>query len=215
VIAERRASPQEDLISALVLAESEGERLSRDEMLSFCNLLLFTGTVTTTHLIGSMIRALLDHPDQLACLTSDPSLISTAVEEVLRYHSPAQAIIRVAIQDVELGGRRIGAGQRVLAWIGSANRDESVFSDPERFDITRDPNPHIAFGKGIHFCLGASLSRLETRTAVPILLERLPGLKHASRVPLEPVPGFFLFGVRSLPLEFVPQGLAGSVLATV
>jgi cytochrome P450 len=154
--------------------------------------------------MGNAIRILLEHPDALAELQADPSLIPSAIEEVLRYRSPVQSMVRTAVADTELGGQTIRQGETVFALIGSANRDETRFPDPDRFDIRRDPNPHLAFGFGIHYCLGAPLARREGRVALPILLDRIPNLARADETPLNPAIGIIIHGVTSLPLTFTP-----------
>ncbi|KPV41790.1 cytochrome P450 [Alicyclobacillus ferrooxydans] len=202
IMAERRQEPKDDLISALLAAEEDNEHLSEADILSFCWLLLVAGNETTTNLIGNAVRTLLEHPDQYAMLTEDRSLIPGALEETLRYRSPVQAMFRVTTEDVTLADRTIPAGERVIAWIGSANRDEERFAQADRFDITRNPNPHIAFGHGVHFCLGAPLARLEARVALETILDRLPNLSRINDDPLEPARGFIVHGVTSLPLKF-------------
>jgi cytochrome P450 len=175
-LAERRVAPADDLLTRLVEAEVEGERLTGGEILGFFQLLLLAGSETTTNLIGSAVLCLARNPDQLARLRADPALLPAAIEEVLRYRPPLLAAFRQTRRDVEMRGRTIPAGKLVLAMIGSANRDPRHFRDPGRFDITRDPNPHVAFGHGIHFCIGAPLARLEARIALAELLEQAPGL---------------------------------------
>lgn len=202
IIAERRASPADDLISALLAAELEDERLSEQDVLAFCWLLLVAGNETTTNLIGNGIRTLLEHPDQLAKLRENPEMLSSAIEEVLRYRSPVQAMFRITACEVELGGQTIPARSRVVAWIGSANRDEDRFARADQFEISRDPNPHLAFGQGVHFCLGAPLARLEARVAMSAILRRLPELQRVDDAELEPARGFIVHGVTSLPLRF-------------
>ena len=204
ITARRRREPRDDLISALLAAELDGERLSDADLLSFTWLLLVAGNVTTTNLITNAIHTLLRHPRELRKLRDDLSLLPSAIEEVLRYRSPVQFMFRIAVRDVEMGGRTIKAGARVIALIGSANRDGAKFPHPSRFDITRSPNPHLGFGQGIHYCLGAPLARLEAKVALPLLLERLPNLRRAGRRPLLPAEGLILHGVRSLPLRFTP-----------
>jgi cytochrome P450 len=200
---------RDDLISGLLAAELDGERLSDDDVFSFCWLLLVAGNETTTNLISNAIITLLEHPEALARLRAEPSLLPGAIEEVLRYRSPVQAMFRFARRPVELEGQTIPAGKVVLAWIGSANRDESKFAKADEFEITRTPNPHIAFGNGIHFCLGAPLARLEARVVLAAILERMPGLARANDGPLEPVEGFIVHGVKSLSLRFTPGVRAG------
>ncbi|MGF7029504.1 cytochrome P450 [Paenibacillus mucilaginosus] len=205
IIAERRKAPKDDLISALIAAEEGDFHLSEGDILSFCALLLVAGNETTTNLIGNAVLTLLEHPEELAKLRSRPELLPSAIEEVLRFRSPVQAMFRTANEDVELGGQVIPAGSRVVAFIGSANRDEEKFPDAARFDIERTPNGHIAFGHGIHFCLGAPLARLEARIALAAVLDRLPELARVNDEPLTPARGFIVHGVSSMPLRFLPQ----------
>ena len=176
IIAARRAAPRDDLISAMVLAQEEDDALSDAELLATSNLLLIAGHETTTNLIGNGLLALLREPSELARLRTEPGLLPVAIEELLRYDGPVQATIRVAREDVELGGQAIAAGSLLLVGIGAANHDPDVFAEPERLDVGRDPNPHLAFGFGAHFCLGAPLARLEGEIAFRALLERFPGL---------------------------------------
>jgi cytochrome P450 len=169
---DRRRAPREDLLTGLVQAEVEGSKLTHDEMLRMLVLLLVAGNETTTTLIGNAVVELLAHPDQLRRLRAQPDLMESAVEEVLRYSSPVQLDPRCAKRRVELHGHMIEAGQIVVCWLGSANRDEDVFSDSDRFDVGRSDNRHIAFGFGPHYCLGANLARLETQVALRVLLQR-------------------------------------------
>lgn len=204
IIAQRRATPRDDLISGLLAAEIEGERLTEEDLLSFAALLLVAGNVTTTNLISNAILTLLKHPRDLARLRADPSLLPGAIEEVLRYRSPVQAIFRVTANDVEIGGQVIPSPRIVVALLGSANRDETRFPRANRFDITRNPNPHIGFGYGIHYCLGAPLARLEARVALTAILERLHDLERVGWGPLAPADALILNGVKHLPLRFRP-----------
>lgn len=199
---ERRANPRADLISGLVQAEMEGEKLSFDELLQMLVLLLVAGNETTTNLIGNAMLAFMAHPDQLARVEADLSLVPSALEEVLRFSSPVQATARRAARDIEFRGKQIAKGQQVVVWLGAANRDPKVFPDPLTFDVTRTPNRHLAFGMGIHFCLGAPLARLEARVAVEELLKRAKGFRRTTEGPLPRVPTFIMRGVTSLPIAF-------------
>lgn len=163
-----------DLIGALLAAEAEGDRLSPGELLTMCSLLLIAGHETTTNLISVGMLRLLEDPAQLEILRRRPEVLPTAVEELLRFVSPVHLDGRIAAEDVELGDQRIAAGQWVIAVLASANRDDAVFAAPDRLDVTRARNPHLAFGRGIHFCLGAPLARLEARIAFAALLEAFP-----------------------------------------
>lgn len=199
----KRRSPSDDMISRLVHAEEDGDRLDERELLSMIFLLFLAGHVTTTGLIGNGVVALLTHPDQQALVTSDPSLAKGLVEETLRYWGPVDSITRIARQDVELGGTAISKGEIVTISLGSADRDTARFSDPDVFDVTRpDAARHVAFGKGIHSCLGAPLARVEGQVAIPTLLGRFPQLRLA--VPAHELPwrADFLRGLERLPVCF-------------
>jgi len=180
IIAERRRATRDDLISAMIEAQEERDALTDAELVATSNLLLLAGHETTTNLIGNGTLALLRNPDQLARLRAQPALLHTAIEEMLRYDSPVQATVRVATEDVELGGQKIPAEALVITGIGAANRDPAVFDDPEGLDLGRADNRHLSFGFGVHFCLGASLARLEAEVAFGALLERLPRLELAT-----------------------------------
>jgi hypothetical protein len=175
-MSEHRARPRGGLVSALVNAEIQGDRLSDDEIIANCILTMVGGQETTTNLIGNGILALLRNPDQLQKLRADVALIPAAVEELLRYESPSQYTARLAPEDLELGGRRIRKKQAVIAVMGAANRDPARFPDPDRLDITRGDNRHLAFGWGPHFCFGAALARIEGQAAFEAVLQRMPGL---------------------------------------
>ena len=198
-VEQRRAEPREDLISALVQAEEEGERLSPDELLAFCILLLVAGNETTTNLIGNGMLALLRHPQQAELLHDDRSLIGGAVEEFLRYDSPVQGVVRWVRSGTTLGGHRLAAGDTVMAMVGAANRDPARFAGPDRLDVGREGVRHLSFGLGIHFCLGAPLARLEAAIAFDALLSRFPEARAAEA---EPARGgtFMLRGLERLML---------------
>ncbi len=215
MIAQRRASPKDDLMTRLVEAEVDGERLTPEEILGFFQLLVVGGQETTTNLINNAILCFLEHPDQLARLRAAPGLLPSAIEEVLRYRSPLQWLMRTPKRDVEVHGQVIPAGALVLPMIGSANRDPQQFPGADRFDITRDPNPHIAFGHGIHACLGAPLARLEARIALADLLERLPGLRRAEEGPWEPRRALHVHGPTRLPIRFEPGPKAAASAGSV
>jgi cytochrome P450 len=171
-IAERRSSPGDDLLGQLIAVEEAGERLSETELIANLVQIFVAGHETTTNLIGNGMLALLRHPDQLAQLRADLSLLPSAVEEFLRYDSPANILFRVAREDIEVGGKQIEANQLVLNMLGAANHDPAVFDQPEELDITRQPNPQLSFGGGIHYCPGAPLARMEAQIAFECLLKR-------------------------------------------
>lgn len=204
IIRVRRADPGDDLVSALIQAEEAGDRLSEAELLSMIVLLLVAGHETTVNLIGNGTLALLEHPEQWQKLRDDPALIKPAVEELLRYASPVEmATERYAREDVTVAGVTIPRGEIVLAVIASANRDERQFPHPDSLDITREPNKHLAFGLGTHFCLGAPLARLEGQIAIDTLLRRAPELRlAASPDALRWRRGLLLRGLESLPVAF-------------
>jgi cytochrome P450 len=201
-LAERRARPREDLLSRLLAAadgvDGGAEPLSEEEIFGFFQLMIFAGTETTVNLIGNAVICLTDHPAALAEVRADPALIPQMLEEVLRFRPSAVFAFREALHDVEMGGRTIPQGALVLPVVAAANRDPAVFPDPEVFDIHRDPNPHIAFGHGAHFCLGAALARLEGRIALGQLLAQAPDLAVAQTEPWTPRPGLLVHGARSL-----------------
>ena len=201
LIEQRRAAPQDDLVSSLIRVEEQGDRLSRGELLSMCTLLLVAGHETTTNLIGSGTLALLQHPDQLARLRQQPELLPSAVEELLRYTSPVQRVGRIAREPLTIEGTTIPAGALVTPVLGAANHDPAVFQDPERLDLGRTDNRHLAFGRGIHFCLGAPLARLEGQIAFATLLARLPNLTFAGTAPAWSA-NTSLRGLTTLPLKW-------------
>ena len=198
---QRRVEPRDDLLSGLVAAEEEGSKLEFEELLQMLILLLVAGNETTTTLIGSAVLALLDHPEQLERLRADRALLPTAVEEVMRFASPVQLDPRRATRDVEIDGVKIDADRIVISWLGSANRDETVFDAPEVFDIGRKDSRHLGFGFGQHFCLGANLARLEARVALGALLDHTRSFRRIDDEPLPLHPSIVFRGVTSLPLE--------------
>lgn len=200
-IEDRRTSPRNDLISALVKAEEEEQMLTSGEILSLATLLLIAGNETTTNLIGNIVLALLEHPTILARVEKDSSLIPQVIEETLRYDGPVHGIFRQATQEVELAGTTIPSGSLVFPLFASADRDENKFPHPDQFDITRKTDGHIAFGFGIHFCLGAPLARLEAKIALQEMLGRLRNLKQKAEGTTR-IDSFFLRGLKTLPLTF-------------
>ena len=199
LIAERRATPRDDLLSALIAAEEEGSTLTQEELLTTLILLLVAGHETTVNLISNGTLALLRNPDQLARLRAEPGLLKGAVEELLRFDSPVQLTGRIALEDMEFGGKLVRAGQQVVALVGAANRDPAQFSDPGRLDLGREESRHVAFGGGVHFCLGASLARAEGQAAIGAMLARFPGLEAAGRPEWRET--ITLRGLRSLPVS--------------
>jgi len=201
MIDRRRTEPGDDLITAFVQAEEEHQVLSSIEILGLTVLLLAAGNETTTNLIGNAVLALLDHPEELARVRTDRANVAALVEEVLRYDSPVQVVFRQATQEVELEGGKLPAGATVLLLLGSANRDQRKFPEPDRFDVTRNPQDHVAFGYGIHYCLGAPLARLEGRSALEALLFDCPPFtKVLAQVPR--IAAFLVRGPKTLPLRF-------------
>ncbi len=201
LLPERRRHPKNDLLSLLIAAEEQGDKLSEGELLSTCILLYIAGHETTVNLIGNGLLALLRHDDQLARLREEPALAPSAVEELLRYDGPVQRTARITTTEVEIGGRTIDKGAMVVAVIGAANRDPGQFPDPDRLDVGRADNRHIAFGFGIHFCLGAPLARLEGQVALGTLARRLPKLALATGAPAWRE-SQVLRGLKTLPVTF-------------
>lgn len=197
-----RESPGDDLISQLIIAEQEGDRLTEQELYGVVSLLIIAGHETTVNLIGNSIMALLEHPDQLELLKNQPKLIHTAIEEVLRYNDPVEySTSRWAGEDLEFKGASISKGDLVIVVLNSANHDPSQFNDPEVFDITREKSRHLAFGKGIHTCLGAPLARLEGEVAIRGFIKRFSNAKmRADSSDLQWRPGMIVRGVRELPI---------------
>jgi cytochrome P450 len=203
---QRVLEPRGDVLSTLVAMEVGGERLREEEILDGCALFLVAGHVPVTYLISSTVLTLLEHPEVLRRLRAEPAALPAAIEEVVRYRSPVQAVSRVPRRDTELAGAVIREGEEVIAWIGSANRDEARFDEPDRFDVDRHPNPHLGFGVGSHFCFGAPLARLQARTALTALLERLDNLERVEGEPLQASHNPFLYGTVRLPVRFTLAG---------
>ena len=202
--AAKRARPGNDIASTLLVAEVDGERLSDMEFDMFFMLLINAGGDTTRNLVAGGMLALVEHPEQRAKLVTNLSLLPAAIEEMLRYCTPVMHFRRTATRDTELRGRRIKGGDKVVLFYSSANRDEDVFVAPDRLDITRSPNDHLAFGGGgAHFCLGANLARLEIRAMFEQVLTRLPDLTLAA--PVERLPSNFINGPRRMPVQFTPS----------
>jgi cytochrome P450 len=199
---QRRGEPRDDLISALLVAEVDGRRLELIELIGFCILLLIAGHETTANLLNHTVWCLSEYPDAASRLRRDPARVPGAIEEVLRFRSPVFGLMRRAKTDAELGGRRIAAGDRLFAWLSAANRDPAVFPDPDRFDVERTPNRHIAFGHGGHFCLGAPLARLEAAVALPMVLEQLPDLRLSGDDPPEEKESVAITGFTRLPVRY-------------
>ena len=206
VIADRKRDPTDDLMSVLVHAEIDGEGLTEEEVIQESLLILVGGDETTRHVITEGTEALIRHPDQRRKLLADPARLPVAVEEMLRWVTPIKNMNRTATCDTELHGQKIREGDRVLLLYHSANRDEQAFDAPDVFDVERQPNEHLAFGGfGTHFCLGASLARLELRVMFEVLLERLPDLDLASGEPLPLRPNNFIVGIEEMPVRFAPR----------
>ncbi len=196
LVAERRAVPREDdMVTDLVLAADGADRLTEDEIVGTCVLLLMAGHEATVNVIGNGLLAMLRHPDQWRRVVDDPDLTTPAAEEMIRYDSSLQLFERTAARPVEILGTRLDAGQKIAALLGAANRDPRVFAEPDRFDVAREPNPHVGFGAGIHFCLGAPLARVEVQAVLAALRRRLPDTRLAAEPTRRP--------------EFVIRGLTG------
>ncbi|MFP5370861.1 MAG: cytochrome P450, partial [Actinomycetes bacterium] len=200
---ERRTAPRDDLISSLVgIRDSHGDRLTEDELVTTCILLLNAGHEATVNVTGNGTLALLRHPGQLRRLREDRSLLPVAIEELMRFDSPLQLFERTATEDVAIGGITVRAGEKIAALLGSANRDPAAFGDPDTLDVGRAGNPHIAFGAGVHFCIGAPLARVELQAAFGSLLDRTSSIEPAG----DPVrrPGFVIRGLVELPVVLTP-----------
>jgi cytochrome P450 len=209
--AERRAAPRDDLISALVAVRDEGERLSEDELIATCMLLLNAGHEATANAAGNGLWALLRHPEQLSRLRESPAMLPLAVDEMLRYDAPLQLFHRHVLEDLEWGGYELHRGETVGLLYGSANRDPRAFDRADEFDVGRAPNRHLAFGAGTHFCLGAQLARLELEVLFETLLERLPGLRLDGGPPCYR-PGLVFRGLEHLPVRWQPARAGSSHL---
>ena len=212
VIADRRSKPpQPDLVSTLCYAEIDGRQLDDESIVQESLLILIGGDETSRHVMTDGMLALLDAPDQRDVLAGDPGLMETGVEELLRFVSPIKNMARTATRDVELRGQQLHEGDQVMLFYPSANRDESVFERPDELDVRRDPNPHLAFGFGPHFCLGASLARLELKVMFTELLRRLPDIELVPGAELDYRPSNFISGPESMPVRFSPTPATGSV----
>jgi cytochrome P450 len=201
LVVARRAEPQKDLLSALVHLDDEGERLSEDELVAMCVLLLFAGHETTAHHIANGLQTLLRFPQELERLRNDPSLAPAAVEELLRYDGPIGAQVRIVQTERELHGRSLKTGDRVFLMMNAANRDPRAFPEPDRLDLLRHGVPHLTFGFGPHICLGFPLARLEGQVALPAVLARWRRLSLANEEPLRWIDSMVLRGVHELPLK--------------
>ena len=199
LVAQRRRAPGTDLVSSLIAeTDTEGGRLTEDELVTTCTLLLNAGHEASVNVVGNGVTALLNHPDQLAALRADPGLVPIAVEELIRFDSPLQLFERTAVEDTVVADVTVVAGTKIAALLGAANRDPAAFDQADRFDVTRDPNPHIGFGAGIHFCVGAPLARVELQASLATLLRRFPSIALAAQP--ERRPEFVIRGVKSLPV---------------
>ncbi|MGH3576871.1 MAG: cytochrome P450 [Mycobacterium sp.] len=210
IIAKRRAEPTDDLFSILVNAEVEGQRMSDDEIVFETLLILIGGDETTRHTLSGGTEQLLRHRDQWEQLHADPSLLPGAIEEMLRWTSPVKNMCRTLTADTEFHGTQLQQGEKIMLLFESANFDESVFDNPEQFNVKRDPNSHLAFGFGTHFCLGNQLARLEVSLMTGRVLQRLPDLRLASADALPLRPANFVSGLESMPVAFTPTAPLGA-----
>jgi len=200
---QRRAEPKDDIVSTLVHADVDGEALGGVEFNMFFFLLVVAGNETTRNAISGGMQALFEHPAERAKLQARPDLLDTAVDEIVRWVSPVIQFRRTATRDLELGGQKIRENDKLVVYYGAANRDPRAFAEPERFDVTRDPNPHLGFGIGVHYCLGASLAKLEMRIMFEELFRRLPDLQPAG--PIARLRSNFINGIKSMPVRFTPE----------
>ncbi|AIG73791.1 cytochrome P450 [Amycolatopsis japonica] len=201
---DRRRNPREDLLTKLVEAEVDGTKLTQNEVVNFANVLLLAGHITTTMLLGNTVLCLDSHPDEYRRVRADRTLLPATIEESLRFLSPFALVARATTTEVELGGQTIPADSMLGIWVAAANRDPRTFTDPGVFDPARAHNPHLAFGRGIHFCIGAPLARLEGKTALNILLDRFPDLRTDPAVPPSFIPSPHMTGVNELRLLLKP-----------
>jgi cytochrome P450 len=203
-LADRRANPREnDLITILLESEIDGEKLNEADLLAFCFLLIVAGNETTRNAISGGLQVLSEHPEQKAKLLANPELLDSAIEEILRWVSPVHHMARTVTADVEIRGKTLKEGDRLIMWYGSVNRDEDIFEDPYRFDITRSPNEHLAFGIGEHFCLGAGFARKELRVMFQELFRRFPDIEMSGQP--ERLRSNFINGIKHLPVRFTPE----------
>jgi cytochrome P450 family 142 subfamily A polypeptide 1 len=209
IIADRRNHPRDDVITTLCQAEIDGERLDDESIVQEMLLILIGGDETTRHVLSGGMLELIEHADQREALRADAADMAVAAEEMIRWNSPVQNMARTATRDVTLRGERIEEGDQLMLFYPSANRDEEVFEHPHEFDVARSPNPHVAFGIGTHFCLGASLARLEVRMMIPEALRRLPDLELATEEPLPRRASNFVSGLESMPVTFTPTAVEG------
>jgi len=200
----RRLEPQDDIVSTLIHADIEGERLTESEFNMFFFLLVFAGNETTRNAISGGMQALCEFPDQRQRLLAEPGLFASAADEIVRWVSPVMQFRRTATRDTELSGQAIRENDKVVIYYGSANRDERVFPRASHFDVARQPNPHLGFGFGVHYCLGAALARMEIRVMFEELLPRLPDVELAGRV--RQLRSNFINGIKSMPVRFTPEG---------
>ena len=205
LIEERKQNLKDDLISDLIRAEVDGEKLGDEDLLSFCMVLLIAGNETTTNLLGNTIYTLTEHPEIQDHLLEHPEDIPKVVEESLRYRSPVQSLFRVATKDVEIAGQKIKQGEYVVAWLGSANHDPSVFPNPEKFDIERDNSSKVSFGHGIHYCVGAPLATLEANVALQVIFSKIKQIRIKPGVKVERFPSTMMYGLKKLPITFQLQ----------
>lgn len=203
LLAEHRQDRRDDLISVLAGSEIDGEMLTDEDILYFCYLLILAGNETTRNATSGGMLALIEHPEQRQRLFAEPGLLPTAIEEILRWHSPVLHMARFATRDYEMHGQTMRAGDKIVMWYPSGNHDETVFPEPERFDVGRTPNDHIAFGLGEHFCLGAGLARQELRVMFEELLRRLPDMELAG--PVERLRSTFIGGIKHMPVRYTPE----------